>query len=117
MNLVHHAIKQLRYIGQHRLTCFIQTQHSQNILRHCLLPPLISPKDTKCKLIAVAEVEVHLQQIWCDMALRYPRPQPALGTHPCMLLQGLCGIHNPLPLFVFMHVTLQTLHIKSQQAN
>ncbi len=31
-----------------------------------------------------------------------------------MLLQGLCGVQNPLPLFVFTHVTLQTLRIKSQ---
>jgi len=64
--------------------------------------------------IAVAERELHLQQVWCDMALRYPWPQPALGSHPCMLLQGLCGVQNPLPLFVFIHVTLQTLRIKSQ---
>ncbi len=98
------------------MTCFIQTQHSQNFCRRRLLTPLMSPQDTKCRLIAVAGREVHLQQVWCDMALRYPRPQPALGGHPCMLLQGLCGIQNPLPLFVFMHVTLQTLLIEPQQA-
>ena len=85
MSLVHHVIKQLRHIELHCMTGSIQTQH-------CLLTCLMSPRDTKCTLIAVAEREVHLQQVWCDMALRYPRPQPALRGHPRMLLQGLCGI-------------------------
>ena len=30
------------------MTCFFQTQHSQQCNRHCLLSPLMSPKDTKC---------------------------------------------------------------------
>ncbi len=30
------------------MTCFIQTQHLSS---YCLLTPLLSPKDTKCKLI------------------------------------------------------------------
>ena len=33
---------------QHWMTCFIQTQHLSS---YCLLTPLLSPKDTKCKLI------------------------------------------------------------------
>ena len=33
------------------MTCSIQSQHSQKFPRLCLLTPLMSPKDTKCKLI------------------------------------------------------------------
>ena len=36
---------------QHWMTCFIQTQHFQNLSNYCPLTPLLSPKDTKCKLI------------------------------------------------------------------
>ncbi len=36
---------------QHWMTCVIQAQHSQNFRSYCLLTPLMSPKDRKCKLV------------------------------------------------------------------
>jgi len=41
-------------------TCFIQTQHLQNIPRYCMLTPLMSPIHRKCQLSSCPWIKLSL---------------------------------------------------------
>ena len=56
------------------MTCFIQTQHFQNLSSYCLLTPLLSPSDTKwdvCMYVCSCRAIVVHQAWTCDIGLAW----------------------------------------------